>query len=163
MTNTYIAPTTLEEAFTECQKAIQKCVTKFTRNHYHLRQDFEQEAAIGVIEAWNRYDRSKNNRFSTFAYFWIWEYCKKYGIRIWNQYNTDAPYDPNFNEDHYDLDVDHSIDVERKLGKFDALSLEVYHLRMEGYTFDQISNNLNISNLQKARKIFKSVETKLQA
>ena len=164
-TNTYTPPKTIEQAFAECQKVIQKCATKFTRNHFAMREDYEQQCAIGIVDAWHRYDPTKNkNKFSTYAYYSAWARCQEFADYEWKTMNTKTEYDVNAHDnDYYDLDIDNNIDFERSLSKVDELSLEVYHLRMEGETFDTIANRLpGIRNLQHARNTYIEVENRLR-
>lgn len=163
MTNTYTHPTNTTEAIAQCDKVIRKLATKFTRNHYALRQDFEQAAAMGVCEAFqNHWDPAKPNRFSTYAYSWAFVRCKELAVETWGVMNCPT-FDAQMHGDHYTFD-DNSIDFERAVDKLDTVQQEVYHLKMEGHTYDQISTILPaVRNLQHARKIFKKVEAKVSA
>ena len=160
--STYTPPRNIDEALIECQPSINKLVRKFTKNHYYLREDLQQNAVIGVCEAFKRYDPKYKNKFSTFAYSWIFHYTKCDAVLAWNRMNDTYEFSiDQHDNDGYQID-DNIIDVERTLDNFDMTHQVVFERRMAGYTFDEISKELNITNLQKARKMYLAVESKLK-
>ena len=162
-TNTYTPPKNIEEAFAECQPSINKLVRRWTRNHYWMREELQQEAAMAVCRAWHKYDRTKANKFSTYAYQWISALCSEYAQPAWERMNAECEFSTDRHDDYYDLNVDNAIDVEKKLAKVDPIAIEVYHLRMEGETFDTIANRLpGIRNLQHARNTYIEVQDRLK-
>ena len=158
---TYQPPRNIEEALVECQPSINKLVRKFTKNHYYLRDDLYQEAMEAVCKAWEKYDRTKANKFSTFAHFWIFAHVKDFALKEWDRMNDTYEYNLNIHDnDTYTIDDDF-IDVERTIGKFDTAHQVVFERRMAGHTFQEIAQDLGITNLQKARKMYINVQESL--
>jgi RNA polymerase sigma factor (sigma-70 family) len=159
----YIAPNSIEEAIEEALPSARKIVRVYTKNHYYMKDDLMQEAMGGICEAWSRYDNTKSNKFSTYAYTYIWAWVQTFAEKSWKLMNTTNEFllDRHDNE-FYDLDTN-DIDTERLVEKYDGLESEVFRLRMAGFTFEEIANALGISNLQKARKMYKKVEADIAA
>jgi len=154
----YTAPSTVEAALEEAMPIIHYWVHKYTKNHYWLKDELYSRAYEGFMRAWDSYDSSRKTKFSTHAYTWVYALVKDFAKDEWNRMNTHQEFTIDRHDtDYYDLDIN-DIDFERHLDKLDGLEAEVFRLRMAGYTFEDIAEQLGISNLQKARKHYLAVE-----
>ena len=159
---TYTPPQNIEEAIAEAMPSANKLVRKFTKTHYHLREDYMQEAMLAICKAWEKYDNTKSNKFSTFAHFWIFAHVKDRALERWDEMNNEQ----EFNLDWHDKDGytinDNFIDITRSVEKFSNKHQVVFERRMEGYTFDEIANQLGLNNLQQARNMYMEVQQQLE-
>ncbi len=65
-----------ERMVSEYKSLVSYFATKYSR--YGLsREDLEQEGYLGLLEAFNRFDREQNSGFATYASFWIKKYILK--------------------------------------------------------------------------------------
>jgi RNA polymerase sporulation-specific sigma factor len=76
---------TLEDAVIENEGLVYSIINKF--DYLNDRDDLYQVGMMGLINAFKNYDKSKNTKFSSYAYFYILGEVKKYireksGIKI---------------------------------------------------------------------------------
>ena len=159
----YQKPTNIEEAILECAPVMNKFVRKYQRNHYQERADLMQCAYEGILIAWDKYCKKGgtfNNKFSTYAGYWIWHKCKEYAFGRWDHLNNEKELLVGIHDQQYEMD-DIDIDVERYLAKLNGTQRNVFSMRMAGETFQTISEHCGLKSLHEARNIYKEVEKKM--
>ena len=155
---TYTNPTNTTEAIKACERMVFKLAHKWTRNHYQDRDDLIQEGHIGVLIAWDKFNGSKHQkdgfRFTTYAWLWIRHCIKQAAERNWNRLNKQAfkPID-EFLDIGYEMD-ERVVDKLRALDRLEGKKRSVVMQREEGYTFQEISDNLGLSGLHEARNTY---------
>ena len=149
----YTPPANIEEAIEECGKVINKVLSKFTRNHYQDRNDLLQTAYEAVCIAYGKYDRKCKNRFSTYAYFWVWACVKEQAVGNWQRYNTSNEY---LSENHDEVYVDEfkEVDVSRQIEKKEEKFQTVFSMRQAGMTFDEIAHKTGFKSLHQCRNYY---------
>lgn len=75
----------LDEILMQNEKLVYSIINKF--GNYKDKEDLYQVGMIGLINAYKNYDKSKNTKFSSYAYFYILGEIKKYlrdslGIKV---------------------------------------------------------------------------------
>lgn len=152
-------PTTAEEAIKVMTPMVKSLAYKWTRNHYQDYNDLVQEGMMGVMEAWGRYDTTRNNKFSTYAFFWARRRIKDAAQGNWKVFNNSAPEEwgsdaTNYGE--YDFEAMH---VKKELEKMSPEDRQMMIMRAEGYTFSEIQEAVGASHLGKVRnRIIKLTE-----
>ena len=137
-------PATAAEACQVMERTVYKMAHKYARNH---RQDFDdlvQRGFVGVMEAYNRYDDSRNMAFSSFAYQWIFPLIKDYAKGNWKVYNATSAVDVEtaMGDDVYEMDMESTVDYQHKLESMDDDTRAIVVARHEGYTFREIAEAL---------------------
>lgn len=155
MKTQYVPPSNEIEAIRECSKVIQKVVSKFTRNHYQDREDIQQMAYIGVLEAWKRYKPNYKNKFSTYAYFWVFAFVKDNVVRGWERMNSETSFNVDYHDTITTID-EKNIDLERQVDKKSEDFQIIYKMRDAGFTFKEIAEVLGYETLHKARNVYMS-------
>jgi DNA-directed RNA polymerase specialized sigma24 family protein len=147
----YIPPKNEQEAIQECKLVISKLVTKWTRNHYQNRDDIYQQACVGVLEAFQKYNPDQyKQKFSTYAWYYVLWRTREYAMGTWDRMNNDKSFELYGDEGEYSINTD-MIDTERKYDKACPITQQIVSLKTEGYTFREISDILELGGLHKAR------------
>jgi RNA polymerase sigma factor (sigma-70 family) len=150
------------EALQTCERICIKWANRYSRGNRQLFDDLKQCGYMAVLEAFSRWDSNKNNAFATYAYTNVWHHTQHFINGQWEVFNKTTEFNAEKDGDSYELSTD-SIDTEKVVDRLDSTSREVFFLRMEGETFDNIANRLNgIRNLQHARNVYLEVQNKME-
>ena len=160
-------PTNVDQAVRQCTRMVHKLAQKWTRNHYNEYNDIVQQGFMGVCEAWNRFDctkyQEKGYKFSTYAWLWIRAYMKAYAETNWKRLNNTTPLDKHeFRLETYDID-ESAIFLEAEISKFAPEDRQIFDMRKEGYTFNEIARETAFENLHKVRNRFLELCEKIEA
>ncbi|MGI9526647.1 MAG: sigma-70 family RNA polymerase sigma factor [Weeksellaceae bacterium] len=140
-------PTNANEACRQMVPIVKSLVGKWLRGHYGTYDDLYQEGMMGVVEAWNRFDHGRNNKFSTYAFFWVRKRIKEAAAKNWNHMNNTAPEEWAPAESNYQsMDID-AVSVAHEITKLPAADQELIRMRAEGYTFDEIREKTGAKSL----------------
>ena len=155
-------PTTIEEAVKSMEKIVGKQASKWARNNRLDYRDLYNEGMLGVCIAWNKFDASRNVHFTTYAFNWSAAYISSAAKKSWEVYNNRAPLDSSeyFLGEVTGANVD-IISVVRELDKLDLDDQRIYSMRIQGETFQEISNELGLNSLHQARKRYLEIQKKV--
>lgn len=150
-------PKTEEEAVRGLTRMVGREVARWQRNHTQDRNDLFQEGMIGVLHAYRKFDDSKGSSFSTYAWLWVRHYIRAYAMKSWNTKNNTADLDySEYKLTHTEDNID-QISTDKFFSKQDKDVQEIYNLRKQGYTFQEISESLGEKNLHVVRNKFMKV------
>jgi RNA polymerase sigma factor (sigma-70 family) len=138
-------PKSSTEAYKVMELTIHKLAHKWTRNNFQDYDDVFMAGCEGLMYAYNRFDSAKECAFSSYAYQWISACMKDKVNKDWKQYNNTSYKevdDKVMGEDGYDIDIDATIDNERKLNKLSDVDKQIAIARQEGYSFREIAEAL---------------------
>lgn len=160
-------PLNVDQAVRQCTRMVHKLAKKWTRNHYNEYNDIVQQGFMGVVEAWNRFEgtkyQEKGYKFSTYAWLWIRAYMKHYAENNWKRLNNTTPLDKHeFHLETYDID-EQTIFLNAEIDKMSPEDRQIFNMRKEGYTFDEIANETSFKNLHKVRNRFLEICQEIDA
>lgn len=127
-------------------KLVTMMAKKFTYN-VELQKDLEQEGYLGLLEAKMKYDKTKNIKFSTFAYPCI----KNKMIDFYNNNITNQCSELDYDIESRENILDNIINLDRINEILNCCSKETKEIilqRMEGRTTREIAKNMGISKSQ---------------
>lgn len=158
-------PTNLNEAVEVCTQMVNKVAHKWKRNHYWMFSDLQQAGLMGVCEAWERFDGSEHQadgyRFTTYAWWWIRLRIKEEAERAWDFLNHTAVEEAGLNENGYEMD-DRIIELTRKLDRLNKEDRQLYRMRMDGYTFQEMSDELGAKSLHDVRNRLNKISERIE-
>ena len=138
-------PNRVEDAVKTLQPMIYKMAHKFARNH--KSNDFDdlvQEAYVGLMKAYDKYDSNAGCAFSSYAYQWIWAHLngnRKYAYKYMN--NTGfKPIEDEAESASYSLPLDDLIDTNAMVNKMSPTAKAIHVARQHGYTYAAIAEQL---------------------
>lgn len=109
--------------------------TKFNKYlNYGLYEDLVQSGILGLIEAHNRYDSSKGTKFSTYAYYWVYECVRRETIK--SKKDLEIPVE--------DLELSSSFEYSNSSSNYSSNMIKIL--------VDNILENDKISNCSKRDK-----------
>ena len=161
MAKTYQNPTNVDEAVKQMIPIVKNIARKYTRNHYGDYNDYVQEGYVGVMEAWERYDTSKNNRFSTYAYFWVRAKIQQLAIPDWKYKNNTASQDLLDFNGTYETNLD-AISIQQSIDKMTDNDKKIFELKQQGYTFQEMADMLGEDSLHRVRNKYIKLEKTIQ-
>lgn len=97
---------------------VHKILAKINDKYYYkgLEEDLFQEGYIGLLYAFEKYNKDLNTQFSTFAYKYIYGHCLNYLKREYNSLKCeDIDSSPTILEDSYELDDYFQFDLIKEL------------------------------------------------
>ena len=145
-------PATKDEACRGLTRMVGKVAARWTRNHKQDYYDFLQEGYIGVCEAYDRFDGSKGAAFSSYAYLWVRHYIRQHALKSWkNKNNTASMSYEDYNLGTVSYDNIDTLSIERQINKMDKELQTIFSLRKEGYTFQEVADELGYDSLHKVR------------
>lgn len=152
--------------------ACKKVINEYTRliysiiNNYHLeygdysvsKEDLFQEGCIALLEACKTFKQNGNTKFSTYAYIVIKRRVIREYYKMVKPYHEEFSFDKYEMQDHMDFfsnrcvsdnELSYTINEKRyDLKDIDFISKEdkkIIELRMQNYSYKEISELLNIS------------------
>ena len=157
-------PQTLEQAIQMTTPIVNKLAHKWKRNHYGMFADLQQEGFLGVCEAWKRFDPKANVKFSTYAWWWIRAHIRGMAMGNWEYQNNTASEAAMVygNEETYEFS-DRLLSVLRQIEKLPTNERQMYQMRMDGYTFDEIAKEIGADSLHKVRNSIMKINEQLEA
>lgn len=99
-----------------CTGLIWNIANKLCRNDDELRKELIQEGFIGVSRAVEKYDPNYENRFATYAIWWIHAHIGKYRKRMPLEESLDAPIADDTDTTFKDIIADERSEQESLLG-----------------------------------------------
>ena len=138
-------PNRVEDAVSALQPMIYKMAHKFARNH--KSNDFDdlvQEAYVGLLKAYEKYDANAGCAFSSYAYQWIWAHLngnRKYAYKYMNNIGF-KPIEDETSASSYSLPLDEIIDAQSKIDAMDPLAKSIHKCRLAGFTYAAIAEQL---------------------
>lgn len=164
-------PTTSEEAILVCTPFVNKLAHKWKRNHTNEFNDLQQAGFIGVLEAWQRfegsdYQRTGKIRFTSYAWYWIRFMVRDHAMRMWNYKNhtTDKMAVEDYDVASYSIS-DNEVQMLRNVEKLSKEDKKLYTMRLEGFTFQEISDmseEADLDNLHKVRNRLQKLNKEMQ-
>ena len=162
-----IDPRTPEQAIEACMPIIYKVAHKFKRNHHQDFNDLVQIGCMGALHAFSKYEKAgykkpgsktPTNKFTTYAYSWIWAEIKVAACANWERMNNTAALDVEEYElsSTCELNTD-VLDRERRFAKLLPVEQKMWVMRVEGYTWDEISQETGFGTLSQCRNHFNKV------
>lgn len=146
----YNNPQTVEEAVNQCTPLVKFIVSKWIRNHYGDYNDLCQAGYMGVVEAFNRFDKKKNVKFSTYAFWWIRRRVKDTATDNWKVMNNSAPEEWGMSKETYEIDEE-AMDIANMISKLTDRDQEMMIMRAQGYTFDEIKDKIGANSIGSVR------------
>ena len=167
MKKTYIQPTSMNEAVQMCTQMVNKVAHKWKRNHYWMFQDLQQAGLMGVCEAWERFSGSDHEkqgyRFTSYAWWWIRLRIKEEAERSWGYLNNTASEEAMvYGDIEYELN-DRMISVLREIDKLPKEDREMYQMRIAGFSFQEIADEVGAKSLHKVRNHLIKINEKLES
>ena len=168
--NTKSNPNNQTEAVQIALPFILKGAKRWCRNHHSYMDDFIMSGVEGALEAYTRYKgteyEAKGYLFSTYSYFWIRAKQQELAIKTWKFMNNtkSVPEDwDGFGEsaDSFLINTDF-LDAKKEFEKMTSKQQRLIQMKMEGYTFEEIADELEYKSLHHARKEFLLQQQKLQ-
>ncbi|MCG7944808.1 MAG: sigma-70 family RNA polymerase sigma factor [Candidatus Thiodiazotropha taylori] len=150
-------PETIEEAVEMMKRYVGRIASKWARNHRTDYDDLYSEGMMGVCVAWGKFDPTKGTHFTTYAYLWASAYIRIAAKKNWNDYNNTVSGDVIHNKIETIGDAESSVNfisVKNELSKLSMIDQQIFIMRTEGYTFDEISKKVGFGSLHKARNRF---------
>ena len=152
-------PENLKEAIQILTPVVRKLARKYTRNHYHVYEDLMQDGYMGICQAWERFDSKRNTAFTTYAYFYIRKRMQDTITPNWKHDNNTRPLDwspeGSYNESFDEFAAKHEFN---KLNEYDK---QLISMRMEGYTFAEIAEEVGAKSLGKVRNHILAIQERL--
>ena len=166
MKKAYTNPTTIEQAVTVCTPFVNNLAHKWKRNHYQEFTDLQQAGFCGVCEAWNRFDGSEHQKdgykFTSYAWWWIRAYIREYAMKKWEYGNNTAIEEAMvYGDNGYEMN-DRLISALREIEKLPSRDRQMYQMRMDGYTFDEIAQTMGEDSLHKVRNHLQKINEQLE-
>lgn len=165
--NTKSNPQDQTEAIQIAMPFVLKGAKRWTRNHHSYMDDFIMSGIEGALEAYNRFKgteyEQKGYLYSSFSYFWIRAKQQELAVKTWKFMNNtqSMPEDWQGNTgDDYSINEDF-IDTKRQFEKLTPDQQKLVQMKTEGYTFDEIANELNFKSLHQARNEYLRQQKKL--
>jgi len=158
-------PATKDEACRVLTRMVGKVASKWTRNHKQDYNDIMQEGYIGVCHAYDRFDSKHGAAFSSYAYLWVRHYIRQYCLKSWHVKNNTGSLDySDYNLGDYDIreDILNVISSNKEINKLPKQDKDLIQLRMEGFTYQEISEKLGYKNLHVCRNRYKELEQNLE-
>ena len=157
-------PTTLNEAIIATTPIVNKLAHKWKRNHYGMFNDLQQEGFLGVCEAWKRFDPNAGVKFTTYAWWWVRAMISGAAKSSWEYQNNTASEEAMVygNQEEYQMS-DRLMSILRQIEKLPSKDRKMYKLRMEGYTFDEIAEEVGMDSLHKVRNHINKINQQLEA
>ena len=159
-------PTNIIEAIEFCTPMVNKLAHKWKRNHHTMFKDLQQSGMAGICEAWNRFEDSQHQKdgykFTSYAWWWIRAYIRDEAMNFWEyRNNTTGEEAMVYGDQGYEMD-ERLMSVLREIEKLPARDQQMYQLRMDGYTFDEIAEEMGVESLHKVRNHLQKINAKLE-